>query len=330
MSDLRKGVIGTAAIVLVLLLVFNYRSIPGWPGTDTLVVEFADASGIATGDSVQMSGIVVGEVRSIELAGADHVDVAIRFDPNGKTLGDRTSAAIKVETALGKRYVEVQPSGSGELGDRIPLARTTSGFDLTDALSQVSGTLADTDKATLSDALGSISGVMESLPPDLAHSLDGLTSASNTIADRDEAVRELVDKAGSVTGVLSERNQQLTTLLTDGSALFAALNERADTVRAVLVSVKAVSDELSGLVDDNRAETAPMLAELQRVLDLLNANYDNIDKSIQGLGPFVTQLGEAVGSGPFFSVLLQNILPANLAGQVPGSPGGSSSTEGVN
>lgn len=320
-NPLQIGLVGTGIVVALLVGLFNYERIPGWPGHRTIVAEFADASGLNTGDAVQISGIEVGKVDHIALSG-DHVDIALRVDTHGQQLGTRTTAAIKVETALGRRYVELRPDGDGAIGDRIPLDHTTSGFDITESLNQLTTRLAGTDKKQLTDAVDSVSKVLTSLPENLRPSLDGVSRLSETIASRDGAVRDLLDHTQSVTGILAQRNQNLTALLTDGGSLFAALNDRAATIRTLLVNVRAVSTELHGLARDTKQTLAPMLAELDRVVGLLNTNYDNINAAITGLRPFVTQLGEVVGSGPFFGVLLHNIAPANLDGQQPGSPGG--------
>ncbi|WP_067835764.1 MCE family protein [Nocardia lijiangensis] len=320
-NPVRMCLIGTGVILALLVLVFNYESIPGWPGGKSIVAEFADASGLKAGDAVQISGIEVGKIESITLTD-DHVDIAMRVDTHGQTLGRRTTAAIKVETALGRRFVELRPDGDGAIGDRIPLDHTTSGYDITESLNQLTSRLAGTDKKQLAEAVDSVSRVLDTLPDNLRSSLDGVSRLSATIASRDGALRDLLAHANSVTGVLAERNQNLTALMTDGGSLFAALNDRAAMIRTLLVNVRAISDELHGLVRDNRDTIAPMLAEVDRVLELLNTNYDNLNAAILGLRPYITQLGEAVASGPFFGALLHNITPANLNGQQPGSPGG--------
>ncbi|MBF6278419.1 MCE family protein [Nocardia nova] len=320
-NPVRLGLLGTAVLATVLALVFNYDKIPGWPGRTTLVAEFADASGLNAGDAVQIAGIEIGEVDEIALR-EDRVDVTLRIDTSERPLGSGTTAAIKVETALGRRMVELSPSGEGSVGQRIPLERTTSGYDITESLNQLTDRLTDTDKKQLSEAFGNVSAVLENLPDNLGSSLDGVSRLSATIADRDSAVKALLNEAKSVSGILADRNGNLTELLTDGGILFAALNDRADTIRTLLVNVRAVGDELRALSEENESTAGPMLAELERVLNLLNDNYTNLNAAISGLKPFVTQLGEAVGSGPFFGVLLQNIAPANLNGQQPGSPGG--------
>ncbi|MEU1994045.1 MCE family protein [Nocardia gamkensis] len=320
-NPVRLGLIGIGVIVALLVAVFNYDKLPGMPGHTTIVAEFADASGLNAGDAVQISGIAVGKVDRIALSG-DHVDIALRIDTHGQRLGTRTTAAIKVETALGRRYVELRPDGDGSIGGRIALDHTTSGYDLTDSLNQLTTRLADTGKKQLADAVDEVSKVFDNLPANLRSSLDGVSRLSQTIASRDGAVRDLLDQTQSVTGILAQRNQNLTTLMTDGGSLFAALNDRAVMIRSLLANVRAVSDQLHGLVQDNKQTFAPTLAELDRILGLLNTNYDNINAAIAGMRPYVNQVGEVVGSGPFFGVLLQNIAPANLNGQQPGSPGG--------
>ncbi|PPJ35722.1 mammalian cell entry protein [Nocardia nova] len=320
-DPVRIGWTGTAVIAVLLVLVFNYDKIPGWPAKTTYTAQFTDASGLQPGDTVQISGITVGKVDSIRLAG-DHVDVALRVDSRERHLGDRTGAAIKVETVLGRRYVELHPDGGGSLGKTIPVARTTSGYDITESLSQLTDKFAGTDKKKLSDALDSVSSLVEQLPPNLKSSLEGISRASNTVASRDQAVQQLLGNTSAVSGLLAERDQKITALISDGGTLFAALNDRAETIRALLVDVRNVSDQLRALAKENAATTPPMLADLDKTVALLNQNYANINDAITGLRPFITQMGEVVGSGPFFNVLLQNITPANLHGQVPGSLGG--------
>ncbi|WP_341268302.1 MULTISPECIES: MCE family protein [Gordonia] len=318
---LRAGFIGSVAILVILALAFNYRAIPFWPGTTTVVAEFADASGLNSGDAVHVAGVEAGKVTSISLED-DHVDVSMRLTDGWKELGSLTRASIKVETALGRRYVELITSGAGELGDRIPLGRTTSGFDLTESLDQLTSTVADTDKKQVVDAVKSLDKVVAGLPSDLGGSLNDIADAARTVSTRDSGIRTLLQHTGSLSGVLAERKSNLTRLIGDGDVLFQALNDRAEVIRRLLVGLRGMSNELERVVVDNRASTPPMLDELRRITATLNANYANLDKSITGMKPYVMQFTDVLGSGPFFAVLLENITPANLRGQQPGSPGG--------
>ncbi|MET8430922.1 MCE family protein [Nocardia sp. NPDC004860] len=318
-NRVRVGIIGSLAVVVVLALVFEYRSLPGIHGGADYRAEFADASGLYAKDEVQVAGVVVGHVDSVELSG-DHVVVGFSADTHGVALGGQTRAAIKVATLLGKRYLELAPEGSGTLaaGATIPLQRTASGYDVSQSLAEVSNTVARTDKKQLTEALDKAGQLLHTVSPDLGSSLTGLTRLSNSVASRDQAVEDLLAHANGVTGILAQRNQQFALLLSDGRSLFAALNTRAAQVHGVLVQAKQVFDELSAVARDNAASIGPTLAELGKTVDTLNQNYRNISEAVSGLRNFTTSLSDVVASGPFFNVLLDNITPANLS-----NPGGS-------
>ena len=318
---IRAGLNGIGAILAVLALAFNYRSIPFLPGVTVVVAEFSDASGLNPDDEVHIAGVAAGSVQSIELA-EDHVDVTMRLTDGWEKLGSETTASIKVETALGRRFVQLTTAGPGELGDRIPVSRTSSGFDLTESLDQLTETVGDTDKKSVVDAVESLDKVMNDLPSDIGGSLENVAAAARTVSSRDAGIRTLLQKADSVSDVLAERKGNITRLIDDGSVLFETLVDRAEVIRRLLTSLRAVSTEIETFVHDTGSSTPQMLEEVRQVTATLNANYANLEKSIKGMRTFVMQFADVLGSGPFFSVLLQNITPANLRGQQPGSPGG--------
>ncbi|MFD9667557.1 MCE family protein [Rhodococcus sp. NPDC059968] len=322
-NPVKLGLAGAGGMIVALVLVFNYESVPGIDNSDRYVAQFADTGGLYTGDGVQISGVDVGTVTDIELRG-DHVDVTFTADPKATRLGSATSAAIKVETVLGRRFLDVEPRGDGELedGDTIPLDRTTSAYDPSDAISDLTDQLSDTDVPQVESALDSVSHVIDELSPDLRASVEGVARLSETVSSRDSEIRRLFTESDALGGILATRNEEFTKLLGDGRVLFDVLNQRAAAIDSILGQVQKLSDELSGLAQENEATIGPMLDELHAVLTTLNNNRDNLDLALQRVHPFARQLGEALGSGPFVSFMLQNILPTNLQGQLPGSLGG--------
>jgi phospholipid/cholesterol/gamma-HCH transport system substrate-binding protein len=323
-NEVRLGIIGTVVLVLALVVGFTYESIPFLRGTDIYQAEFSDASGLSEGAEVQVAGVVVGEVRSIQLDDGT-VSVGFDADPGAVRLTADTRAAIKVETVLGHRFVELTAGTSPddlERGGTIPVENTSSGYDITRSLEEVTDTVSKTDTVDLSGALEQVSAVEEALPSDLQTQLSGLGRLSDTVASRDAELREMLDRAANVSGVLNDRNQQVATLVDQGRGLFAMLNERSSNIHRILVRSRAIADELTALAQENRGTLGPTLAQLDQLVQTLNDNSANIDASLTGLQRYATQINDVVGSGPFFGVLLHNILPANLAGQLPGSLGG--------
>ena len=323
-NEVRLGIIGTAVLLLLLIVGFTYDSIPFLRNSNTYHAEFSDASGLLTGAEVQIGGVAVGKVRSIDLDG-DKVLVGFDADSGAVRLTTDTTATIKVETVLGHRYIDlVAGTSSDELarGATIPVANTSSGYDITRSLEEVTDTVSKTDTVDLSGALEQIASVEDSLPPDLQSQLSGLGRLSDTVASRDTELREMLNHAAGVTGVLSDRNEQIAALVDQGRGLFAALNERSSSIHRILVQSRIIADELTTLAHENKDTLGPTLTQLDSLVQTLNDNSANIDASLTGLQRYTSQIGDVVGSGPFFGVLLHNILPANLAGQLPGSLGG--------
>ncbi|OAK56218.1 MCE family protein [Rhodococcoides kyotonense] len=323
-DPLRLGVVGTIVLAVVLILGFTYESIPFIGGSSDYHAQFADASGLSVGSEVQIGGVPIGEVHSIELDG-DKVDVEFGADTGDIRLSEDTTAAIKVETVLGARFIELANGHSSaelERGATIPVENTASGYDITRSLEEVTERVQKTDTVDLSGALDQVSAVEQQLPENLKDQLVGVQRLSDTVAGRDAELREMLAHASGVTGVLADRSDQIAALMNQGSTLFAALNERSSSIHRILVQSRVIADELTILSRENRETLGPTLTNLDTLVQTLNNNYANIDASLTGLQRYVRQMGDVVGSGPFFGVLLHNILPANLSGQLPGSLGG--------
>ncbi len=68
-DSFRMGLIGTAVLIGLLFLALNFNSIPGINRATTYHAEFADASGLAVGDTTQIAGVEVGKVKGLSISG---------------------------------------------------------------------------------------------------------------------------------------------------------------------------------------------------------------------------------------------------------------------
>ena len=82
----------------------------------------------------------------------------------------------------------------------------------------------------------------------------------------------------------------------------------------LLTSTSRLSVQLSGLVDDSRDDLKPALTNLQSVVDLLNKNQANIDRSIRLMAPFYRVFANTLVNGPLFDTYIQNMPPAPQVG----------------
>jgi phospholipid/cholesterol/gamma-HCH transport system substrate-binding protein len=305
-KTIRAGIFGIVIVVCVLMVAFGYSKLPFYPQGKSYEAYFADAGGISPGNDVNVSGIVVGKVSGVALAG----DVAkVTFTVNRKVmLGDQTLASIKTDTVLGERSLAVTPRGSGSVTS-IPLGRTTVPYTLNTALQDLGHNAGELDKGQLNQALGVLTDSLRDATPELRRTLDGVSALSRSINANDEALGQLLARAKSVTKLLADRAGQVNQLINDGNQLFAALDERRAALSNLIAGIDDVSQQISGFVADNRREFGPALKKLNLVLDDLLDRREHISQALRRLPPYATALGESVGSGSGFSVNLPNAIP---------------------
>lgn len=315
-----RGMIGTMAIAVVVTASLNYNQLPLVGNSDIIHASFAEAGGLKGGDAVMVSGAQVGKVREVRLEG-DEVVADLVFTDHTIDLGTTTEARITTVTLLGRAAVELVPSGDGELepGDTIPRSRTSSPYNLTATLNQLTTTTADIDKSQLAEALGEASTALNGTQDDVGPALRGVTELTAAVEQNDDQLRQLLARASRVSGVLASRNEQIETLLVSGQSLLEQLNGRQAVVVSLLASVQELSAQLRGLVADNRATLGPALDQLNSVVTLLNRNKAALQDAITGLRGYVTGFGEAVSTGPWFDAYIQNLTsPSTLAPIVSG------------
>ncbi|MBH0776640.1 MCE family protein [Nocardia bovistercoris] len=305
-SAMTIGVVGIVLAVTVSLSALQLDRLPFLRSGASFTAYFGDAGGLVPGDAVQVAGVRSGRVESVELSGAK---VLVRFTlKESIVLGDKTSAAIKTNTVLGRKSVEVYPSGSGALrrDDPIPLERTNSPYSLNQALSDLGGTIQGLDTDRLDQTLDELSATFADTSPAVRTALDGVTALSRTVNIRDEALLQLLTRARNVTGILAEQSSQITALLSDGNELLGELESRRAALGQMIVNLNALAQQLSGVIADNEAQLAPALEKLNSVLAQLERNRNNITEALAGLGPYAAALGEQVGSGPYFQAYVSN------------------------
>ena len=312
------GAIGIIVLVAVLVAAFNIDKLPIIGGGTTYRAAFTEAGGLKPGDEVRIAGVKVGQVKGVDLEG-DHVRVTFEIS-DAPRLGTQTTAAIKIKTVLGQKYLALAPNGPGTQSpsQEIPVARTTSPYDVVQALSDLTDETQQIDLTQLQKSFDVLSATFQNTPADVKTALQGLSRLSRTVASRDTQLSQLMSRANKVTGVLANRNQALISLMDNADLVLKEVQARRDVIHQLLVNTSALSQQLTGLVRDNQQQIAPALQRLHDVLAVLEKNQANLDRSVQLLAPFVRGFANVLGNGRWFDTYIQNLPP------LPGTPGLSS------
>ena len=308
-------------LLVLFFLAFNYQNLP-FAGARHYSAAFSEAAGLRAGDIVRIGGVAVGDVKSVKLEG-NHVKVGFSITDHSVHLGRATTASIEIFTLLGNKYLSLEPRGDGSWPSKqeFPLTQTTSPYDVVPAFQDLSRNLGEIDTKQLATAFDTLSETFKNSPAALKSTLSGLSRLSQTIASRDDQIGELLTHARSLTQVLADRRAQLGAILGDGSKLLDELNARRQVISEMLTNTSSLAQQLQGLVTDNQNQLKPALDQLKSVTSILDNNREQIDQTVTMLVPWVRDLIDVVGQGPFFDgSLINTVNPFYVSGPIPDVP----------
>jgi phospholipid/cholesterol/gamma-HCH transport system substrate-binding protein len=304
------GLIGITAVVAIALAALNYQKLPFLSQGKEYSAYFLDAGGLFTGATVEVSGYPTGKVSAIELDGS-RVLVTFKIDTDIH-VGDRSEARIKAKSLLGTKVLEVLPRGEDPLDGTIPIDRTTSPYQLPDALGDVTTAIAGLNTTQLSESLATLAQTFSDTPEELQVAVQGVARFAQTLNERDANLRKLLENANKATGVLAKRTDEVVSLVRDTNALLAELRTQSAALDQIWYSVSAAAQQLKGFIEENREELRPALDKLNGVLTIIDNRKERLQLAVKGLGTYAMSLGESIGSGPFFKAYVVNLLPGQF------------------
>ncbi|ORV92139.1 mammalian cell entry protein [Mycobacterium interjectum] len=273
--------------------------------------QFSNVSGLEAGNFVRIAGVEVGQVRRISIA--DDGTALVEFSADSSVvLTEGSRAVIRYQNLIGGRYLALE-EGSGstrklEGGGTIPLGRTAPALDL-DAL------------------IGGFRPLFHALNPDQINSLsnelinafqgEGATIGSflvktaaltNTLADRDRLVGQVITNLNTVLGSLGDQSTQFAKTVDSLSHLLATLADRRQDISTGIAYANAAAGSVADLLAQGRAPLAKIVKESDRIADLILADHDYFDNLLNTLPDAYQMLNRQGLYGDFFSFYLCELL----------------------
>ena len=168
-SPILVGIVSLVLLVAGVSLAFSVNRFEGLRGVYSLAADLEDAAGLQPGNEVRVAGVKVGRVTAVSLRDdAARITMEISDDTR---IPRETRLEVKLKTLLGQKFIDLQlpkafvaaAAGGGEAadattgmfraGDVIPLEQTKVPFDIYQAASEGTATLAEIDKKALRQLL---------------------------------------------------------------------------------------------------------------------------------------------------------------------------------
>jgi phospholipid/cholesterol/gamma-HCH transport system substrate-binding protein len=277
---------GAFVIVMALLTTFlffvfgQYRT----GATTGYTAVFNDASRLKTGQSVRVAGIRVGTVNSVSLQ--PDKKVVVKFDAdNNIVLTDGTRAAVRYLNLVGDRYLELVdgPGSTKRLpaGGRIPVDRTAPALDLDLLLGGLKPLVQGLNAQDVNALSAALLHVFQGEGGTLDSLFSKTTSFSNTLADNDQTVQQLIDNLNTVVGTLAKDGPQFSGAIDRLERLLTGLAQDRDPIGAAIDSLSTGTASLASLLSNARQPLAGTVEQLSRLAPLLDEDKARLDVALQ-------------------------------------------------
>jgi phospholipid/cholesterol/gamma-HCH transport system substrate-binding protein len=282
--------------------------------THTYRAEFADATGLVKGDDVRIAGVKVGSVRSISIV--DRTRAMVTFDVQSDTALTRsTHADIRYRNLVGQRYVALTNEiGSTQMlkpGSTIPVSHTSPALDLTVLFNGFKPLFQALSPSEVNELSYEIIQVFQGQGGTLDGMLAHTASITQTLADRDQVIGDLISNLNSVLDHVGRRNRQLNDLITTFQQFVGGLKNDRKAILGSLDQISNLSVQTADLVSGIRRPFVSDIHHLRGFAANLDRGRPELDRALQVLPIKLDKVGRTATYGSWFNFYL-----CNFTGQI--------------
>ncbi|MCQ4117790.1 MCE family protein [Rhodococcus tibetensis] len=266
---------------------------------------FVDVSGLKPGDKVRIAGVPVGAVKNVKIDDDNLADV--EFDVESKySLFDGTKATVRYENLVGDRYMELlEGAGSVEPlseGGSIPVEQTSPALDLDLLLGGFKPLLRSLNPQQVNDLSAALVQVFQGQGGTLVSLLGSTSSFTNTLADRDQLIGEVITNLNEVLGTINNRGDQFRSTLDQLQQLVSGLAQDREPIGDAIPRIAGGTGDLAELLEGVRPPLQSTVAEANRTATQLQMGEETLDWVLQNLPDAYRRLIRIGTYGSFFQM----------------------------
>jgi phospholipid/cholesterol/gamma-HCH transport system substrate-binding protein len=282
---------------------------------------FSNVSGLEGGNFVRIAGVEVGKVKKISIKDDTTVVVEFTADPS-VVLTEGNRVVIRWANLIGRRYLALVEGAGGvkrlNAGDTIPLERTQPALDLDTLIGGFHPLFRALDPDQVNALTGQLIEALQGQGVTIGSFLAHTAALTNTIADRDELIGQVITNLNTVLGSLSEHSGQFGKAVDSLSELVKGLAARKSDISNGVAYANAAAGTVADLLVQARPPLQNTVHQADRAATIMVADHDYLDNLLNTL-PDKYQVLERQGIyGSFFSFYLCDlVLKVNGKGGQP-------------
>ena len=291
--------------------------------TNSYSAIFTNTSGLRSGQFVRASGVEVGKVKDVKLIdGGSKARVDFDVD-RSLELFDETTASIRYLNLIGDRYLELKRGDGNKrlaAGGTIPVERTEPALDLDALIGGFRPVFQSLDPDKVNTIAQSIVTVFQGQGGTINDILDQTASLTSALADRDQAIGQVINNLNTVLSTVVKHQQQFDDTVKNFETLITGLKNRADPIASSVADISDAAGTIADLLADNRPLLQQTISKLEVVQQPLVDQKDQLNDLLVRLPTALKIIGRAGGVyGDFFNFYACDVT-LKLNGLQPGGP----------
>jgi phospholipid/cholesterol/gamma-HCH transport system substrate-binding protein len=276
----------------------------------TYRARFTDATGLIGGSDVRIAGVKVGQVSGIKVVDTKYAEVSFKVK-KGIKLYTSTKARIRYLNLIGGRFLSLEEGVSDSAQSavlvshgEIPVTQTEPALDLTVLFNGFKPLFQALNPRDVNKLAFEIVQTLQGEGGTLNELLIRTASLTNTIADRDAVIGDVITNLNTVLATVDSRDNQLDQLIVQLQRLFGGLAQDRQAIGDSLVNIDNLTSDFSGLLVDARAPLAGDITRLNTVATQLAGQKDALAKQLQAIPQTLNSVGRTATYGSWFNFFL--------------------------
>lgn len=304
---------GTYAVVCLIgafVLIMIFAQLRFQP-EKTFKAVFANVSGLEGGNFVRIAGVEVGKVKKIALQ-PDSTLLVEFTAADTVVLTEGTRAAIRFADLVGGRYLALEEGAGGvkklNPGATIPLNRTEPALDLDALIGGFRPLFRALDPDQVNKLTSQLISAFQGQGGTIGSFLTQAAALTNTLADRDQLIGQVITNLNTVLGSLGDQSHQFAKAVDSLAQLVDGLKTRKQDISNGVAYANAAAESIAGLLTEARPPLKKVVHETDRTAGTVMADHDHFDDFLNTWPDAMQVLNRQGLYGDFFSYYFCDIL----------------------
>lgn len=277
--------------------------------TTTYRAYFTDVNGLNLGDDVRVAGVRVGTVSGISIVRHNTAEVTFTVAKT-RPLPSSAQVTLRYRNLIGQRYLDVSrgnPGNSTKMqnpNDPIPESRTHPAVDLTVLFEGFKPLFQGLDADQINKLSEEIIQVLQGEGGSLDLLLSTLGDLTNSLADKDKVIGDVITNLSSVLTTIGERDTELSNLIVQLQGFISGLADDRKTIGGALIGINNLATSTAGLLTRARKPLAKDIKDITGLVGVLNANKSSLKYVINELPATIGPLIRTASYGSWFNFYL--------------------------